>query len=220
VVVTTLAELLAELDALDDAATIFTAIAPYANAETLAVVAVPEEDGSISKEADGLGYFLEVEIAKEVVEVWRQWRGGREPTIRQLVEAVVHYAVNDAYLPAEAEPVGETTTLYRPVGPEELKLIEESGWTRFPPRLPEQPIFYPVLTEEYATTIAREWNVPASGVGHVTRFEVRNDFLSNHQVEEAGSRDHREYWIPSEEIDAFNEAIVGAIGVISEWRAT
>ena len=42
----------------------------------------------------------------------------------------------------------------------------------FPPRLPEQPIFYPVVNEDYAIKIARDWNVPDSGVGYVTRFEV------------------------------------------------
>lgn len=41
----------------------------------------------------------------------------------------------------------ETTTLYRPIGPEELALIRDAGFRAFPPRLPEQPIFYPVLTE-------------------------------------------------------------------------
>jgi len=44
----------------------------------------------------------------------------------------------------------EVVTLWRPVGPEELKLIEETDWKAFPPRLSEQPIFYPVTTEEYA----------------------------------------------------------------------
>jgi hypothetical protein len=61
----------------------------------------------------------------------------------------------------------DVVTLFRPVGPEELSLIEQSGFRSFPPRLPEQPIFYPVLTEEYATKIARDWNVPASGSGYV-----------------------------------------------------
>ena len=62
-----------------------------------------------------------------------------------------------------------TTVLWRPVGPEELALIEASGMTAFPPRLPEQPIFYPVTTEDYAIKIARNWNFPASGSGFVTR---------------------------------------------------
>ena len=53
----------------------------------------------------------------------------------------------------------------------------------FPPRLPEQPIFYPVLSEEYAVKIARDWNVPASGSGYVTRFEVRRNFLENYTVQ-------------------------------------
>ena len=58
----------------------------------------------------------------------------------------------------------------------------------FPPRLPEQPIFYPVLTEEYAVNIARDWNVPASGSGFVTRFAVRWDYLSCFEVQDAGGR--------------------------------
>lgn len=73
----------------------------------------------------------------------------------------------------------KTMTLYRPVGPEELDLIAASGFRQFPPRLPEQPIFYPVLNEEYAAQIARDWNVKASGAGFVTRFEV--DAGRNHQ---------------------------------------
>jgi hypothetical protein len=54
-----------------------------------------------------------------------------------------------------------TVTLWRPTGPEELALVEASGWRVWPPRLPDQPIFYPVLNQEYATMIARDWNVPA-----------------------------------------------------------
>ncbi len=65
-----------------------------------------------------------------------------------------------------------TITLYRPVNQKELNLIEASGWKAFPPRLPEQPIFYPVMNEAYATQISKEWNVPAYGVGYVVKFEV------------------------------------------------
>jgi hypothetical protein len=89
------------------------------------------------------------------------------------------------------EPL-ETVTLWRPVGPSELALIEQTGMRAFPPRLPEQPIFYPVLTEDYAVKIARDWNVPQSGSGFVTRFEVRRDFLNRYDVQEAGGRAHRE----------------------------
>lgn len=108
----------------------------------------------------------------------------------------------------------ETTILWRPVGPEELALIEQSGMRSFPPRLPEQPIFYPVVTEDYAIKIARDWNVPASGAGFVTRFAVRSDYLSSYQVQDAGGQAHREYWIPAEELDEFNAAIVGEIVVV------
>ena len=69
------------------------------------------------------------------------------------------------------------TILYCPVGPQELDLLREANWSRFAPRLPEQPIFYPVLNEEYARQIARYWNVKASGAGFVTKFAVSSDYL-------------------------------------------
>ena len=112
----------------------------------------------------------------------------------------------------------ETVTLRRPVGPNELQLIRKAGMRAFPPRLPEQPIFYPVLTEDYAIKIARDWNVAASGAGFVTRFEVRRDFLDSYSAQLAGGRAHSEYWIPAEDVDAFNEAIVGEIEVTAEFR--
>jgi hypothetical protein len=113
--------------------------------------------------------------------------------------------------------LNDTVTLWRPVGPKELALIEQSGMREFPPRLPEQPIFYPVTTEDYAVKIARDWNVPASGSGFVTEFQVRRDFLDRYRVEEAGGRAHREYWIPAEELPAFNAAIVGEISVVRRF---
>ena len=114
----------------------------------------------------------------------------------------------------------ETTILYRPVGPKELALIAASGFREFPPRLPEQPIFYPVLNEDYARQIARDWNVKDSGVGYVTRFAVRSDFLAKYQVQKVGSVVHKEFWIPAEELDAFNRNIVGLIEVAAEFKAS
>jgi hypothetical protein len=113
--------------------------------------------------------------------------------------------------------VDTTLTLYRPVGPDELALIRESGFRRFPPRLPQQPIFYPVISEAYATRIARDWNVKASGAGYVTRFAVARSFLDRYQVQTAGGSEHLEYWIPAEDLAEFNENIVGPIEIISEF---
>lgn len=112
----------------------------------------------------------------------------------------------------------ETVTLWRPIGPEELVLIEQSDMLEFPRRLPEQPIFYPVLTEEYAIKIARDWNVKANGSGFVTRFDVLKSYLDAYNVQEAGGHAHLEYWIPAEEMNAFNGAIVGKIAAVREFR--
>jgi hypothetical protein len=106
------------------------------------------------------------------------------------------------------------------VGPEELRLIQDSGSREFPPRLPEQPIFYPVTTREYAVKIARDWNVPASGSGFVTEFEVSTEFLSQYDIETAGGREHQEYWIPAEHLPQFNRAIVGVIRVVERFGET
>ena len=115
----------------------------------------------------------------------------------------------------------ETTILYRPVGPKELQLIEASGYREFPPRLPEQPIFYPVLNGEYAAAIARDWNAgnPSIGSGFVTKFAVKNSYLSKFGVQKVGSEIHREYWIPAEELTEFNANIVGKIEVIREFHS-
>ncbi len=112
----------------------------------------------------------------------------------------------------------ETTTLWRPTGPEELALVAESGWREWPPRLPEQPTFYPVLNEDNATRIARDWNVKASGVGYVTRFEVETAYLDRYDVQQAGGQTIVEYWIPAEDLAEFNRHIIGVIEVVAEYR--
>ena len=110
-------------------------------------------------------------------------------------------------------------TLYRPVGPEELTLIEASGWKRFPPRLREQPIFYPVVQEAYATKIAKEWNVRSSGSGYVTRFAVDAEYVGSLELRQVGGREHAEYWVPAEQLEDFNDHIIGTIEVVAEYRA-
>ena len=110
-----------------------------------------------------------------------------------------------------------TTTLFRPVGPAELALIKESGWKAFPPRLRDQPIFYPVLNEAYAIQIARDWNVPAHGSGFVTRFTVDADFLSRYAEQVVGSGMHRELWVPAEDLELFNQHILGRIEVTQQF---
>jgi hypothetical protein len=112
----------------------------------------------------------------------------------------------------------ETVTLWRQTGPQELALVERSGWRAWPPRLADQPIFYPVLNEEYATMIARDWNVAASGAGYVTRFEVRCSFLDKYEVHQVGGRTILEYWIPAEDLNELNTNIVGTIDVVAEYR--
>lgn len=114
----------------------------------------------------------------------------------------------------------ETVTLYRPTGERELALIAESGFREFPPRLPEQPIFYPVLNEGYATQIARDWNTRDGGIGYVLKFQVEAKYLDQYPVQIAGSRAHQEYWIPAENLFEFNRHILGLIEVIAEYRAS
>ncbi len=114
----------------------------------------------------------------------------------------------------------KTRTLYRPVGSAELSLIKASGYRRFPPRLFDQAFFYPVSTRAYAEQIARDWNARDSGSGYVTRFEVSADFLARYEVRVVGARIHEEYWIPTEHLEDFNDAIIGKIEVIAEFKGS
>ena len=107
--------------------------------------------------------------------------------------------------------------LYRPVGPKEYGIIEESGFTRFPHRLPEQPIFYPAINIEYARQIASQWNVPQSGSGFVTTFEIDDVYISQFDVQTVGSSIHQEYWISAEELHKFNSHIVGKIEIVEKY---
>ena len=107
--------------------------------------------------------------------------------------------------------------LHRPVGPRELALIKNSEWRSFPPRLPEQPIFYPVLNEQYARKIARGWNVRDSGAGFVLRFAIDKAYIERFDAHQVGSKIHVEYWIPADELEEFNNHIVGVIEMIESF---
>jgi hypothetical protein len=107
------------------------------------------------------------------------------------------------------------------VGPVELDLVRATGFRAFPPRLPEQPIFYPVLNREYAEQIARDWNAKDPRTGHrgfVTQFEVDTRYLSQFEPRQVGAASHREYWIPAAGLKEFNRHIVGLIQVVAEFR--
>ncbi len=107
-----------------------------------------------------------------------------------------------------------STTLYRPTGPAELRLVEESGFRRWPPRLPDQPIFYPVTNEDYAAEIASKWNARDGRPGFVTRFLVKTTFMNRYEIQTVGSRTHTEWWIPAGDLEALNDNIVGLIEVV------
>lgn len=107
--------------------------------------------------------------------------------------------------------------LYRPVGQAELDLIIVADYRSYPPRLPEQPIFYPVLNEKYVREIAEKWNKKSADsgfAGYVTTFEMDDAFISKYDVQTVGASYHQEFWIPAEELEKFNHHIIGRIEVI------
>ena len=115
----------------------------------------------------------------------------------------------------------ELIALYRPVGQKELDLIAASGFRAFPPRLPFQPIFYPVLTEDYAVQIARDGTPktpPRIMSATSPAFTSTRIISSVFPVQTVGSSEHQEYWIPAEEVETFNQNIVGTIEVVAEFH--
>lgn len=109
----------------------------------------------------------------------------------------------------------KTITCYRPTGQAELDLVAESGYKKWPPRLPEQPIFYPVTNMSYAVRLT-QWNVTDFGKGYVTRFEVAEEFMSQYPVKCVGDEECLEWWVPAEDLEVLNSKIVGKIEVVYE----
>jgi hypothetical protein len=156
---------------------------------------VREDDGAlvISRGADAL------RIARPELESARALDG----------ESVLRSHTGADVVALEREP--GVVVLYRPVGDAELALVAASGWKTFPPRLPEQPIFYPVTNLAYAREIAERWNA-AEGRGiHVVRFRVHDAALARWPVRCVGARHHTELWVPAAELDAFHAAMRGTI---------
>jgi len=109
-------------------------------------------------------------------------------------------------------------TLYRPVGLEELRLLYEVEMRAFPPRLPEQPIFYPVTNEPYARQIAERWNTKSgTRAGFVTRFEIDSEYAARFERKVVGGREHEELWVPAEELDEFNQHLDGPVRVVGAY---
>jgi tetratricopeptide (TPR) repeat protein len=109
-------------------------------------------------------------------------------------------------------------TLYRPVGLQELALIYDSGMKAFPARLPQQPIFYPVLDLEYARQTASGWNTQNAGfAGYVTEFKVEDDYIGRFEEHAVGGSQYQELWIPADEVEEFNQHIVGHIKVVEAY---
>ncbi|GAB2831234.1 hypothetical protein GCM10022221_32600 [Actinocorallia aurea] len=132
------------------------------------------------------------------------------------VDPYVRAFLNEVHRGRQEDPDGGTT-LWRPVGPAELELLRASGMREWPPRLPDQPIFYPVLREEYAAEIARDWNVDAAGSGHVTRFRVATAFARRYPTRQAGGSAHLELWIPAEDVPALNAHLLAPIEITASF---
>ncbi len=105
--------------------------------------------------------------------------------------------------------------LFRPVGLRELQLIADANFRAYPPRLPDQPIFYPVLNFEYARQIAEGWNTRYNDppCGFITRFEIEDDYSKQFNTETVGARENQELWIPAEMLEDFNAHMVGKITI-------
>ena len=115
-------------------------------------------------------------------------------------------------------PIISVTTLFRPIGPKELQLIADLDYRKFPPCLPEQPIFYTICNEEYAIEIAKDWNAKNDGAGYVTQFAIKTAFLNDYERQLVGAEHHVEYWTPADKLEDFNNSLIGKIKVIHTYE--
>lgn len=107
------------------------------------------------------------------------------------------------------------------MGLKELQLIIDLDFKAFPPRLDWQPIFYPVLNQEYAEQIADKWNTKDEFSGYcgiVTKFDLPSDYLQKYEVHNVGGVIHNELWVPSEDLNELNSNIIGQIEIVKVFK--
>jgi hypothetical protein len=92
---TSLIEIIDELDAHNDEGTIY-ASEPWTENSKVIVAAEPRS-GDLPKSVEDLGlkYFLEVSVAKEFLEGWIS-NLGRVPSTAEKTQRLIQYAINDA----------------------------------------------------------------------------------------------------------------------------
>ena len=67
--------------------------------------------------------------------------------------------------------------------------------------------------------IASGWNVKYNEDhrGYVVKFEVDDQYCGQFEVHQVGGAQHKELWVPAEELDVFNEHIIGEIHIMKEF---
>ena len=96
--------------------------------------------------------------------------------------------------------------LYRPVGTKELELIKQSEYTKYPARLPEQSIFYPVLNAKYND----------DHKGYVTKFEIDDEYFQHFDIHTVGASYQQEIWVLAQAMEKMHQHMIGKIQVICE----
>ncbi len=96
-----LIELLDHIAEIDDDSVIFIPINEFLSENSNSVILPEELLPKNGKSPQGLKYLLEVYLVKEVFEVWKNWRNGKEPSQLDKYHAFKYYLEHDAYLPPE-----------------------------------------------------------------------------------------------------------------------
>ena len=100
-----------------------------------------------------------------------------------------------------------------------LKLAEliRSDWRKFSPDEPDQRLFYPKLHLDYAEKIARQCNAVEHNAGFVVRFEIPLGFIGRYELQTIGYEQHLEYKVPIDDLNDFNQKIMGKIELVSAF---
>ena len=89
------------INQMDENSVIFIAENDLVNEDTNATIIPDSLLPGNGRAPEGLKYLLEVNLVKELIDVWRNWRSGKEPTRKEKYLAFVYFIEHDAYLPPE-----------------------------------------------------------------------------------------------------------------------
>lgn len=103
----------------------------------------------------------------------------------------------------------ETIVFSRNITVAELKFIKTNKFKKFPPCSPDYPFFHTMFNQKI------DLEIDKNKISYGIRYEIKKCFLDRYEKQFVGNYDIKDYWIPSKDLEEFNQNLIGEIKITS-----